>query len=128
MDITVQIKDNKDGAFTINAKGRIDSETYQEFEKLIEPVFSKNAKNVLLDMAQVNYISSAGLGAVFNLMKRLRERGGDLLLCKLQPPTRRVFEIIKALPTENIFDSKEAADTELEHLTHPESDDPKSSS
>lgn len=110
MDLDVKVQQIKPGNFTVTPKGRIDSETHTVFSKKLQPVIEKKAKNVLINMSAVNYISSAGLGAVFNLMKQLKENGGELLLCNLQPQIKKVFEIIKALPTTNIFASAEDAD------------------
>ncbi len=122
MQLEVKVHEVKPGSFTILPKGRIDSETTPEFQKQIKPVVDKKAKNVLLNMASVNYVSSAGLGAIFNLMKKLKENGGELLLCNLQPQIKKVFEIIKALPTTSIFASVDEADTYLSHMMQKELD------
>ncbi len=120
MDLEVRIHEPKPGSFTILPKGRIDSETTPAFQKQIQPIVDKKAKNVLLNMSGVNYISSAGLGAIFSLMKKLKENGGELLLCNLQPQIKKVFEIIKALPMTSIFASVEEADTYLDHIIQKE--------
>lgn len=122
MDLEVKVHEVKAGNYTILPKGRIDSETTPRFQKQIQPVIDQKAKNVLLNMAHVNYVSSAGLGAIFTLMKKLKENGGDLLLCNLQPQIKKVFEIIKALPTTSIFSSVEEADSYLDHIMRKELD------
>ena len=122
MDLEIKIQEPKPRNFTIVPKGRIDSETYTLFEKQVEVIYEKRAFNVLLNMAGVNYISSAGLGAVFNMMKRLKESGGELLLCNLQPQIKKVFEIIKALPTTSIFASIQEADSHFSHIMEQEQD------
>ena len=122
MELDVRIHEVKPGNYTILPKGRIDSETTPDFQKKIQAVVDKKAKNVLLNMNAVNYVSSAGLGAIFNLMKKLKENGGELLLCNLQPQIKKVFEIIKALPTTSIFASVEEADGYLSHMMKKESD------
>ena len=116
MDLEITVQESKAGRFTVFPQGRIDSETYVRFNKKIQPLVGKKTKNVLIDMGRVNYISSAGLGAIFNLMKRLKENGSELLLCNLQPQIKKVFDMIKALPPASIFASAEEADQYLGHV------------
>jgi anti-anti-sigma factor len=120
MDLDVKLKEMKPGMFNVGVTGRIDTETHAFFQKKLQPIIDKKAKNVLVDMAGVTYISSAGLSAIFQLMKKLKESGGELLLCNLQPQIRKVFDIIKALPTTNIFASVKEADAYLAHIQDEE--------
>jgi len=122
MDLEIKIQESKPLNFTITLKGRFDSETYHLFDERTKVLKEKKAKNVLLNMSSVHYISSAGLGSIFQLMKRVRENGGELLLCNLQPQIKKVFEIIKALPTTNIFASMEEADHYLDEIMRQELD------
>lgn len=120
MDLDVKIQEGKMRNFLIAAKGRIDSETYLTFEKKIRPAIEKKARSVVINMEGVHYISSAGLSVIFSLMKKLKEHGGEILLCGLQPQIKKVFEVIKALPSSNIFSNVEEADRYLEHIMDEE--------
>lgn len=120
MDLDVRIQEGKMRNFVVTAKGRIDSDTYLAFDKKIHPAIEKKAKSVVINMEGVNYISSAGLGVIFSLMKKLKEHGGEIVLCGLQPQIKKVFEVIKALPSSNIFSSIEEADRYLEHIMDEE--------
>ena len=122
MHLEIKIQEVKPKMFTIIPEGRIDSDTYLQFQKKVQPLVDKKAKNVLINMAKVDYISSAGLNAIFNLMKKVRENNGELLLCNLQPQIKKVFEIIKALPTTNIFTRLQEADDYLSHIMKQELD------
>ena len=116
MDIEVNVQEVKSGVFNVSAKGRIDSDTYSDFEQQVNDGLGEKAKNVIFDMSGVNYISSAGLGVIFGLMKTLKERKGELVLCRLQPQIKKVFEIVKALPLECIFSEEADADAYLERM------------
>jgi anti-anti-sigma factor len=48
---------------------------------------------VVLDLSQVWTISSTGVSAVINLLKRARAHGGDLVLCGLSPVVEQVFRL-----------------------------------
>jgi len=66
-------------------------------------------KDVVVDMAQVSMVDSAGLGVLIALLKQVGERGGDLRLANIQKRVRMVFEITRTHRIFGIFDSVEEA-------------------
>jgi anti-anti-sigma factor len=68
---------------------------------------------VILDLARLEFLSSAGLRVIFKTKKLMDRRKGKLLLLNLQPQVRMVFEIIKALDGMNVFASQEEMDDYL---------------
>ena len=119
-ELNVKVQETKPGSITITIDGRIDSTNYINFEESVKPVMDKNPKTVVLEMAGMDYISSAGLGVIFTMMKNLKDNQGELLLCNLQPQIKKVFEIVKALPPSSIFSSMEEADAYLDHIISQE--------
>ena len=110
--MNVKITPNKDraGYFTVVPQGSIDSATYIGFKEKISPLLNDTTKGIILDLARVDYISSAGLGVLFTMKKHLKEKGSDLLFCNLKPQIKRLFEIVNALPKETLFKDVEEAD------------------
>ncbi|MFH1747600.1 MAG: STAS domain-containing protein [Planctomycetota bacterium] len=49
---------------------------------------------LVLDMSNVEFVNSAGLGALFQLIQRLRERGGQLAFAHVPPTLRRLFSAV----------------------------------
>jgi len=66
-------------------------------------------RNVVMDLGGVEFLDSAGLGALIALLKRVTERGGDLKIARLQKKARMVFEITRAYEVFDILDSVEEA-------------------
>lgn len=64
---------------------------------------------IVLDVAAMDFIDSAGLGVLIALLKRVSERGGDIRIARLQKKARVVFEITRAYKIFEIFDSVEEA-------------------
>lgn len=63
-------------------------------EKSIMPVVEKaRRQNMLLDFSNVQYMSSAFLGLLVKIHKRICERGGQLELCNIDPQIYKVFKI-----------------------------------
>jgi anti-sigma B factor antagonist len=55
---------------------------------------------VVLDIGELSYISSAGIGAMMGLAQRLRKKGGLLVLSK---PSEKVYKILDTLGFTKIF-------------------------
>jgi len=66
-------------------------------------------RKIVLDLAAMDFIDSAGLGVLIAMLKRVSERGGDILIAKLQKKARVVFEITRAYKIFEIYDSVEEA-------------------
>jgi anti-anti-sigma factor len=74
-------------------RGRVDSASAGEMEKSLASAFNAPGQRAVLDLAGLDYISSAGLRVVLMLAKRAKQTGGRLLLCGLSASVREVFEI-----------------------------------
>jgi anti-anti-sigma factor len=68
------------------------------------------------------YISSAGLGVIFSAKKNLESHGGKIILANLKPQIKKVFDIVKALPREAIFESMQEVDAYLDAMQKRETD------
>ena len=110
MRVDISPDKNRPGYFTVTPYGSIDSESYAEFQKKMSPLLVKSTAVVLIDLENVDYISSAGLGVFFTVKKFMKEKKGELLFCNLKPQIKRLFEIVKALPKDNVFADVEEAD------------------
>ena len=110
MQIKISPDKEKKGFFSVAPVGPIDSDTYLDFQKIVGPLLVPDTRGILIDLKQVDYISSAGLGALFSMKKFLVDNGGELLFCNLKPQIKRLFDIVKALPSATIFESYEEAD------------------
>jgi anti-sigma B factor antagonist len=64
-------------------------------EELFQLVDQSNRKNLLLNFSNIEHMSSAVLGILLRLNKRILTAGGKLVLCGIDPQLREVFEITK---------------------------------
>jgi anti-sigma B factor antagonist len=88
---------------TVRLGGSLDTATSPELEHKLSPVLAGPVKDLVFDLAQLKFISSAGLRVLMTARKKLRERGGQAAFINLQPQINEVFEIIKALPETPVF-------------------------
>jgi anti-anti-sigma factor len=73
-------------------QGRLDNATGPALGSDISKSIAGGATKLLLDMAGISYISSAGLRVVLIAAKQMKSMGGHLVLCSLNSQTMEVFE------------------------------------
>ena len=71
---------------------------------------------IIFDLKKLDYISSMGIRVIVKVRKSLKKDGGKIVLLNLQPQIRKVFDIIKVLPSEQIFESIEEIDRYLDFM------------
>jgi len=91
------------GAVTIKLIGSLDTATAPELERQVAIVMAAGIKDLIFDLADLKFISSAGLRVFASTRKQLKERGGQTSFVHMQPQIQEVFEIIKSLPGIAIF-------------------------
>lgn len=80
------------------------------FDKDLERYLDEGRHRVVLDIGELSYISSAGIGAMMGLAQRLRKKGGILVLLR---PSEKVFKILDTLGFTKIFQITNDADEAL---------------
>ena len=78
-------------------------------EQLLNLVKEMGEKKLLLNFRNVEYMSSAVLGMLVTLNKKIQAAGGNLVLCNIDPQIREVFEITKLDKFFNIQKEEQAA-------------------
>lgn len=116
MPLKVLIAQESKGVFIISPIGSIDSQTYAELDKSAATLLVPSTKVIMLDMKDVSYISSMGVSTVLKIKKGLEQNDGRLVMANLQPQIKKVFDIIKALPSENILRSINELDDYLNSI------------
>ena len=122
MSLKIEVENRRKGVYAVILDGKLDSHTYLELEEKLKPLLSRSAKVLILDMSRLVYITSSGISAIINAKKAMAERGGELMMINLQPQIKKVFEIVKALPKDTVFESIEEADQYLDAMQKKEID------
>lgn len=105
------------GVQRVAVGGRLDTHTYAELDEALAPVLANAAvTSLVLDLDGLDYISSAGIRSVFKARKALSARGGKVLVANPQPQIQKVFDMVKAVPLNEIFTSVAEADAYLDAM------------
>ena len=84
------------GIHIVDAQGEIRISTQDEFKSCLDKLFSDYGQKVaVLDMKDVTYINSAGIGIIVDTFKNFRDKSGKLILCGLSCEISKLFELTK---------------------------------
>ncbi|MCP4631303.1 MAG: STAS domain-containing protein [candidate division Zixibacteria bacterium] len=114
----------------VRVDGVIDTMTATELEKVINSLLEQTRYYIIIDLAGVDYISSAGWGIFISNIREIRQQGGDIKLARMIPNVYEIFEllefdsILKAF--ENIEDAKSDFKYTGEQSSSPILEKPKS--
>lgn len=103
-----------DGILVVSPVGQINSANAADIESGLLAWVEQGERLCVLDLEQLDYISSAGLRVVLMLAKRLKQNAGQLVLCSLQPQVHEVFDISGFLSILTVVDSRPAALSQLD--------------
>jgi len=98
--------ENKNGIMVINVKEeRLDAHNSGELKSEMQKQFDEGIKNILIDLKDVRFIDSSGLGALVSGFKNAISHQGNLKLSTLQPQVKSMFELTRLHRVFEIFSS-----------------------
>jgi anti-sigma B factor antagonist len=89
----------------IEPKGRITVETEAQFTEAIRALLEAGPRRLVLNLVDVTYIDSAGLGAIVQAYTTTRRRGGDLKFLHVRHRNRHLLAITKLLTVFEAYDT-----------------------
>jgi anti-sigma B factor antagonist len=90
-ELTLKV-DSKPGGTVVNCAGRITAETTPLLLNEVRALIP-NTKRVVLDLSQVNYLDSSGLGTVVRLWTTARKAGCEFKVANLSPRLKDLFTL-----------------------------------
>jgi anti-anti-sigma factor len=108
IDVYVEAAAKNPVVSVLRVSGYVDTTTSPDLERRLQALLRENRYHIVVDLAAVEYISSAGWGIFISEIREIRENGGDLKLAGMIPDVREVFDLLEF---ENIL--KAFADADL---------------
>ena len=116
MELKVSIIRKGSGVILLLPVGPINETTRSVLGKQINSVMDEKISTLVLDMNGVGFMSSVGVGLINNTKNKLKAKNAEFAMINLQPAIKKVFEIVKALPSQQIFASVEELDRYLDAI------------
>ncbi|MDD5591388.1 MAG: STAS domain-containing protein [Dehalococcoidales bacterium] len=97
------------GVKVIALGGRLDAYAANDIERKLDSLVASEKVRLVVDLGQLDYISSSGLRVLLGALKKAREQQGDIVLSGLQPYVKEIFEISGFTQLFKMFDKTEEA-------------------
>lgn len=99
-----------DGVTVLDLSGRITlGEGSVQLREAIRDLISKGSKNILLNMSDVNYIDSSGLGELVSAFTTAKNQSASLKLLGLTKKVKDVLQLTKLYTVFDIYDDEASA-------------------
>lgn len=85
---------NEGSGALIEIEGHLNSTSSQDFEEYLLKLLDKNVRFFLIDMGNLDYISSEGIGAALLIQKNINESNGYAVLCNLNKEIAGLFRLL----------------------------------
>ena len=114
-DLTIQVQEVKGlaGTALVILNGSIDAKTVITFQTHLNSVKERGVERFIMDMENVKYVNSTGLGYLINLSDSVTPDKGGISLVKVQPKVKVVFDMLGLNAFFRIFATRDEA---LKHL------------
>ncbi len=87
----------------VSVSGRVDSATAPDLQKSLQALLDSEHNQIVLDLKNVDYMSSAGLRVLVATQKAAKKNGGSLRLAQLSTRVKEVFDLAGLTPVFEIY-------------------------
>lgn len=87
--------------YLVTLEGELDTAASAEVEKTLQPLYSSDGKDVIIDCAGLEYIASSGLRILISILKGAKAGGSKVVLKNMNDDIKSVFKLTGFI---NIFD------------------------
>ena len=90
-----------DGKYVATLEGELDTAAAVEVENVLKPLYQSDGKDVIIDCAGLEYISSSGLRILLNILKGAKAAGSKVIMRHVNDDIKDVFKLTGFI---NIFE------------------------
>ena len=113
MSLTIDKLQSQSSAAIFVLKGELNNQTSGQLNQAISTMLDAPAKALVLDMKEISFISSTGIGVIVKTRNTLKQKGSDLTMVNVQPQIKRVFDIMQLTPILKVCEDQEELDDYL---------------
>ena len=109
MSLTIDCQEHPSGIVIVNVSGEVTFENADVFREKINAIVEGGKSKIIIDLGNLKYMSSAGMGVLVHGLKISRQAKGDLRVVNLSAKMRRVFLITQFTHHFAVFSTLEEA-------------------
>jgi anti-anti-sigma factor len=97
----------------IEPAGILDSTKAEEFRRTVDQLLKEGAEIILIDLKDISFIDSSGLGTLVVLLKKVRSMGRRLCICSINDQVRMLFELTNMDQVFDIYENRDSFDQQF---------------
>ena len=109
MDVQIRHSEQQEDVHIVEVEGRIAADTAPEVEAALKSLLEQDCVKIIVDFANVSYISSGGLRVFLTALKQARAKNGDVKLVNLIPNVEKIFKLAGFTKIFTIMNDMESA-------------------
>ncbi|WP_017755655.1 anti-sigma F factor antagonist [Calidifontibacillus oryziterrae] len=84
----------KESVLLIRLKGELDHHTAEDLrEQVSEKIEKNNIQHIVLNLQELTFMDSSGLGVILGRYKQIQSLGGEMVVCSISPAIKRLFDM-----------------------------------
>jgi len=103
----------------LEPNGRLTAETVHLFEQVLARRLREGCHDLILDLQNVHYLDSAGIGALAQAYTSSRRHGGRVVFVHVFGRNKELLRITKLLTVFEVYDTTAAAESSFSGAWHP---------
>jgi anti-sigma B factor antagonist len=107
--ISVATADGNDAVQVVRVDGTVDTLTAGELDSVLGALTRQGRCRLVVDLAGVRYLSSAGWGVFISRLREARAGGGDIKLARMTPPVREIYDLLEFAGVLHHFEQLDSA-------------------
>jgi anti-sigma B factor antagonist len=97
----------------IEPAGILDSTKAEEFQQMVDRLLDEGVEIILIDLKDITFIDSSGLGTLVVLLKKVRGMNRKLCICSINDQVRMLFELTSMDRVFEVYADRQAFETEV---------------
>jgi len=110
----IRVRKDKHGVVVVEPQGQVDSLTAGDLDTTLTQIIGQGSTVIVVDLAEVTYVSSRGLKALVSAWRQTHDLGGKFAICSVAP---RVQSIVETIGFDQIFDIYPTLDDALRGMS-----------
>lgn len=94
INVNVKPSEVDSNCTVVEVEGFLDAYTVAELEEAFNQLIKDKKFKLIVNLAKLDYISSAGLGTFMGVIDEIRDNNGDIVLTNLSPKIYKVFDLL----------------------------------
>lgn len=111
----IQSKERDDNILVLKLEGEIDIYSSSDVKDSIINSIDSGVKNIIIDLENVSYIDSSGIGAFISSLAAIKKIGGKMCFIQVSESVKKVFELTRLTNFFKIYKNEEEAVIAISH-------------